>query len=189
MPQEASGTFRGVTDQGIPIVLSISEEGGAFFGHGTLANAPVAITGVHRWSAVGTLTNTDGSFDLLEANLSADGEVLTVQRTGGPVILLTRESAPAPSAGGPFAGRYVAEEGQVPLAEATILQAGSLIAGVGRVFGESAGISGQVVGPRQVDGILTFQDESQVGFAAELSADGGTVKLTGLGAPVILRRT
>lgn len=187
-PQTGSGTFSGITPEGHSIVVTLKQEGQAFKGEGTINGEPIVLAGPLAWSAVGSLTRSDGSFSSVKVSLSADSEVLTIERLGRPAVVLNRGGTPVQLPSGPFSGSYRAVRGGTVLAEATIVQSGPLVSGVGIITGDPAGINGRVTAPNKVAGVITFLDESQVFFEAELSADERSVSLRGFGPPINLRR-
>jgi hypothetical protein len=187
-PQTVSGTFSGVTSEGGPVVLTLEQEGQAFKGQGTLNGQPIVIAGPLTWSAIGSLTHADGSLSLVKLSLSADSDMLTLENPEQPSLLLNRGGTPISQPTGPFTGKYQAVEGETVWAAVTLVQSGLLISGFGTVLGEMTGISGRTTAANEVNGIMLFLDESQVRFEAKLSADGQSITLLGLGAPVVLRR-
>ncbi|MEZ5332186.1 MAG: hypothetical protein R2991_09085 [Thermoanaerobaculia bacterium] len=92
-----------------------------------------------------------------------------------------------PVAQGPFTGRYAAAKGRAPLAEVTLTQDGSLLAGIGIVTGDPVGVAGRTTGATSAAGLVTFRDGTQVRWSADLAADG-TLTLTGFGDPIALHR-
>jgi len=188
-PQVLSGSFSGETEDGTPIVFTFSETSEAFRGEGTIGGRPVVVAGAVGWRGVGTLAREDGTAELVELSLAADGETVLLERFGADPVPLTRVGAgspPAPS--GPFTGRYRAVLGRAPLAEVTLVQSGALIAGVGVVAGDPAGIAGRTTGARTAAGVVTLLDGSQTRFAAELAADGRSLVVRGYGEPLTFTR-
>lgn len=188
VPQRVSGTFSGSTSGDKPIIITLEQEDQAFRGQGAINGQPIAIAGPVTWSAVGSLIHADGSLSLVKLSLSPNGEVLTVESPQQPAITLNGGGTPVSQPPGPFSGKYRAVERGTTLATVTVAQSGSLISGVGTVFGETVGISGQTTAPNKTQGVMTFLDESQVSFEAELAADGQSISLLGLGAPIVLHR-
>ncbi len=188
-PQVLSGSFQGETADGHPVVLTFSQGDEAFRGEGTIDGRPVVVAGAVGLRAVGSLVGGDGAAEPVELSLAADGGSVTLARTGAEPLTLERAAAPALAApGGPFSGRYRAERDRAPLAEVTLVQSGSLLAGAGIVAGEPAGIAGRVTGPRAADGVVTLLDGSQTRFTAELAADGRSLVLSGFGDPLTFTR-
>ena len=187
-PQVISGPFSGQTAEGKTIVITFTESGEAFRGEGTIGDDAIVVAGAVGWRGTATLARASGRQALVELELSGDGERLVVESAGGPPIVLVRGGTPAPAAQGPFSGGYRAREDGALLAQVSLVQRGSLLAGVGIVAGDAAGISGRATGPRNADGLVTFLDGSQVQFAVELAADGRTLYVQGFGEPITMER-
>jgi hypothetical protein len=183
-----SGAYAGVTSAGERIVLNLQQDGRAVRGHGTVGAEPFAVAGPLAWTAVGSLLQANGSAATRELRLSADGEELILTTPGGVDEVLVRQGDAAAGAAGPFAGSYEGTDAGGALVRAVITQSGSLLAGAGTLFGQPAGITGRVTSGTLADGILILADGSQARFQAELSADGQSVAVRGLGAPTTLRR-
>lgn len=184
-----SGSFSGTAAGGEAVVLAFSEGDAAFRGEGSIGGAPVVLAGAVGWQGVGSLVHDDGTTELVELTLSADGERVVLERPGQEPLALERGGTPPPAAeGGPFAGTYRAMRERAPLAEVTLVQRGHLLAGFGVVTGDPVGVSGRVAETGVAVGAVTFADGSQARFQAELSADGASLTVRGFGEPVILRR-
>lgn len=188
VPQAATGTYSGVTRDGGSIVVTVEQEGQVFRASGSIDGEPIALAGPMSWSAVGSLTRADGSSSLVRVGLSADSQVFTIERPGQPAMVLNRGGTVVAQPPGSLSGSYRAVQEGTLLAEATVVQNGSLISGVGVILGNTAGITGHVTAANRVEGVLTFLDESQIDFEAELSGDGRSITLRGLGAPISLRK-
>lgn len=186
-PQVLSGPFSGQAADGKPVVVTFSEDAEAFRGEGTIGEEPVVVAGAVGWRGMGSLARADGGQALVELELSADGERLVLETTGSAPLTLVRGGTPAAAADGPFSGSYRARRSGATLAEATLVQRGSLLAGVAIVAGDAAGISGRISG-RKAEGQVTFLDSSQVRFEAELAADGRSLLLRGFGEPITMSR-
>lgn len=187
-PISVGGTFRGTTEAGRPIVLTLEEGEGGFSGHGSLDGAPLVIAGATTWSAVASLTHGQGSTTLYTVSLSPDGNRLALERPGAAATELERRGPAVAAAPGPLSGRYRARDDGAAIAEVTVVQNGSLVAGIAVLWGQPAGVSGRVAAGGEARGLLTFADGSQAVFSAVLSADGRQLTVRGLGAPVTLRR-
>lgn len=124
----------------------------------------------------------------MELELSGDGERLVVESEGSAPLVLVRGGTPMPAAHGPFSGNYRARRDGATLAEVSLLQRGSLLAGVAIVAGDAAGISGRATGVRTAEGLVTFLDGSQVPFTVELAADGRTLRVDGFGQLLTMDR-
>lgn len=183
-----SGTYAGVTSTGQPIVLSIRQDGQAVRGHGTVGGEPVAIAGPLAWTAVGSLLHANGSAATRELRLSPDGEELVLTGPGGVEEVLARQGEAGAAVAGPFTGSYEGADASGALVRAVITQSGGLFAGAGTLLGQPVGITGRVTSGSLAEGILVLADGSQARFEAELSADGQSVAVRGLGAPTTLRR-
>lgn len=186
--QTLTGTFSGQTSQGDPITLTMVQEEKGFRGNGNINGSPVAISGVLTWQAIGSLTHVDGSSSLVRVSLSSDSNDLVIKTVGQPDIDLIRGGTPVSGPAGTFSGKYRTVGPDEQLARATIVQTGSLISGVAQFFDQISGISGKVVEPNKISGMLTFLDESRVQFHAELSADEQSITITGMGNPIVLER-
>jgi hypothetical protein len=188
-PQVLSGPFSGKTAEGKAVVVIFTESDEAFRGEGTIGDDPIVVAGAVGWRGTATLTRASGRQALVQLELSGDGQRLVVESAGGPSVVLARGGAtPAPAPSGPFSGGYRALKEGAILAEVSLVHRGSLLAGVGIVAGDAAGISGRATGARTAAGFVTFGDGSQVAFAAELAADGRTLRLEGFGEPIVMER-
>ena len=184
-----AGSFHGATEDGKAVEVTFREESEAFRGEGTIGGEPIVVAGAVGWRGVGSLARGDGGAELVELTLSADGETVLLERSGRPAVTLERGgAAPPPAASGPFSGSYRAQRERATLAQVTLVQRGALLAGVGIVAGDPAGITGRASGPRTAAGLVTFQDGSQIRFQAELAADGGALTLRGFGEPISMQR-
>ncbi len=186
--QTVSGTYTGVTGAGDPITLTLEQEDQAFKGQGTIAGKPVVISGVLAWEAVGSLTHPDASSFSVRLGLSSDGETLAIKTLGQPDVILNRGGTPVVQPSGPFSGKYRSAGPAVSLASMTILQSGSLIAGFAQIFDQTVAVTGKVTNINKVAGRLTFLDESQSSFHAELSTDKKTITIFGMGNPIVFER-
>jgi hypothetical protein len=188
--QVLAGPFRGETDDGKAVEVTFREEREAFRGEGSIGGDPMVVAGAVGWRGVGSLALGDGRAELVELTLSADGETVILSRPGQAAVTLQRGGTPTPppAPGGAFSGTYRARREQATLAQVTLVQRGALLAGVGIVAGDAAGITGRATGPRAAEGLVTFQDGSQVQFQAELAADGGSLTVRGFGEPISMQR-
>lgn len=187
-PQVLSGSFSGQTADGKPVVVTFTEDAQAFRGEGAIGDDPIVVAGAVGWRGTASLARASGRQALVELELSGDGERLVVESEGGAPLVLVRGGTPSPPAPGPFSGDYRARKDGATLAEVSLLQRGSLLAGVAIVAGDAAGISGRVSGPRSAEGLVTFLDGSQVPFAVELAADGRTLRVDGFGQLLTMDR-
>lgn len=153
-----------------------------------MAGDPVVLAGALGWRGAGSLVAADGGSELVQLELSADGETVTLERGAQEPLALRRAgTSPPPGPPGPFTGRYRASRDRAPLAEITLAQSGELLAGAGIVTGDPVGVSGWVVAADRAQGLVTFLDGSQVRFEAERAADG-SLTVRGFGAPIAMRR-
>jgi hypothetical protein len=188
-PQVLSGPFRGETEDGRAVAVTFTENKEAFRGEGTIGDQPLVVAGAVGWRGIASLVSADGSSELVELSLAADGETVTLERQGKPPLSLQRGGAPTPpAASGPFSGSYRAKRDRATLAEVTLVQSGSLLAGVGIVAGDPAGITGRVTGPHSADGVVTLLDGSQARFQAELASDGKSLSVRGFGEAIEMKR-
>jgi hypothetical protein len=188
-PQVLSGSFSGETADGKPVVLAFTEDARAFRGEGGIGDEPLVLAGAAGWRGTASLARAQGSPSLVELELSTDGERLVLEIAGSaPLVLARGGTAPAPATHGPFSGEYRAERDGATLADVSLVQRGSLLAGVAVVAGDPAGVSGRVGTSHKAEGVVTFFDRSQVPFVAELAADGRTLQVRGFGQPVTLER-
>ena len=101
---------------------------------------------------------------------------------------------PAADPPGPYSGVFRGARDEIAVAELTLVQSGTLVSGVGSVLGSRVGVTGAVTedatsGYERLRGVLTYLDETQIPFVADLAADGASIRLEGLGAPLDLQRT
>lgn len=187
--QALLGSFSGTTADGEAVVVTFAEEEAAFRGAGTIDGEPIVVAGAVGWRGSGSLVRSDGTAELVELTLSADGERVVVEPLGREAFTLERGGAAPPAgASGPFAGSYRAVRDRAPLAEVTLVQRGELLAGFGIVTSDPVGVSGRVTGASTARGVVTFSDGTQVRFEAELAADGESLVVRGFGEPMTLGR-
>jgi hypothetical protein len=187
-PQLLAGSFSGHTPDGTPVILTFREDAQAFEGAGTVGDQPIVVAGAAGWHGVASLARAGGDQALASLELSADGERLVLETAGSAPWVLMRGGTPAAAPAGPFSGAYCARRDAARLADVSLVQRGPLLAGVARIAGDPAGISGHVTGPGAADGLVTFFDGSQVRFQAELTAGGRTLVVRGFGAAVTMER-
>ncbi|HEX9636370.1 MAG TPA: hypothetical protein VGB99_02460 [Acidobacteriota bacterium] len=187
-PQILTGSFHGETDDGRPVVITFTENEEAFRGEGTIGGEPLVLAGAVGWRGVASLISAAGDTALVELTLAADGGTVLLERPGQKPLTLSRGGGAPPAASGPFSGSYHARRDRATLAQVTLVQSGSLLAGVGIVAGEPAGITGRTTGARAADGVVTLLDGTQARFLAELAADGESIVVHGFGAPIEMRR-
>jgi hypothetical protein len=183
-----SGSFSGQTSEGKPVVVTFSEEEQAFRGEGTIGGDPIILAGAVGWRGTASLVRASGRQALVELELSGDGEQLVLESADSDPLVLVRGGTPSAAAAGPFSGDYRARKDRAILAEVSLVQRGSLLAGIGIVGGDAAGISGRASGPNNAEGVVTFLDGSQVTFAIELAADGRSLRVEGFGQPITMER-
>ncbi len=186
--QTVSGTYTGVNAAGDPITLTLEQDNQAFKGQGTIAGKPVVISGVLAWEAVGSLAYSDASSSSVRLGLSSDGETLAIKTLGQPDIALNRGGTPVVQPPGPFSGKFRSAGPAASLANVTILQSGSLITGFAQIFDQTAAVTGKVTDINKAAGRITFLDESQSSFHAELSTDKNTITIFGMGNPIVFER-
>jgi hypothetical protein len=187
-PQVLAGSFSGQNSEGKAVVVTFTEDDEAFRGEGAIGDDPIVVAGAVGWRGTASLTRASGRQALVELELSADGDRLVLETAGSAPLVLARGGTPAPAVPGPFAGDYRARKERATLAEVSLVQRGSLLAGVAVVAGDAAGISGRVVESRRASGFVTFADGTQVPFDAELAADGRTLQVNGFGHLLVLDR-
>jgi hypothetical protein len=187
-PQLLSGPFSGKTAEGKPVVITFAESGEAFKGEGAIGDDPIVVAGAVGWRGTATLARASGRQALVELKLSGDGERLVLESAGSAPLVLARGGTPATAAHGPFSGDYRARKEGATLAEVSLVQRGSLLAGVAVVAGDAAGISGRAGEPRKASGVVTFLDGSQVPFDVELAEDGRTLRVDAFGQRLTMDR-
>jgi hypothetical protein len=180
-PQVLSGPFHGQTSEGKAVVVTFSEDELAFRGEGAIGDDPIVVAGAVGWRGSASLTRASGRQAVVALELSGDGNTLVVETAGSAPLVLVRGGTPPTAAHGPFSGDYRARKEGATLAEVSLVQRGSLVAGVAIVAGDAAGISGRVVESRRAAGFVTFADGTQVPFDAELAADGRTLQVRSFG--------
>jgi hypothetical protein len=192
--QRLTGTFSGLNQDGADVVVTFSEQGEAFRGHGTVAGEAIAIAGPVVWRGVGSLVEASGKSVPLQVELSADGDrVDLLLGYGGETLVLERGGANSLGPPGPFSGTFIARsstpgnEGRVA-ARFELVQSGTLISGMGAFVGDPVGVSALATGSGRARGFVTFRDGSQIEFRAELTADGAGLLLDGFGTSLTLER-
>jgi hypothetical protein len=180
--QMPSGTYTGLNNEGEIVKLTIEQLEHGFTGQGTVNGNPIAISGINIWAATGTITFSDGSSSLVRLKLTPGNEALTIKSSGQQEIILNSNGTSVELPSGPFTGIYRPAEGNSSLVEATIIQIGSLIVGNAEIIDQAAAITGNVVG------LITYIDESQVSFEAELSTDSKRITFLGMGEPIVLEK-
>ncbi len=186
--QSATGIYSGVSNNGDSIVLTLEQGEYGFRGQGTINGKPLVISGINTWGANGTITYSDGSSSLVSLGLTPGSEDLTIESHGQPKITLKGGGTPVVQPSGPFTGTYRTVGSESNLATATIVQTGSLFSGNAEIFDQATAVTGRVTAPNKAVGIITYRDRSQESFRAELSADGKTVTLSGMGRPIVLEK-
>jgi hypothetical protein len=186
--QMPSGTYTGLNNEGEIVKLTIEQLEHGFTGQGTVNGNPIAISGINIWAATGTITFSDGSSSLVRLKLTPGNEALTIKSSGQQEIILNSNGTSVELPSGPFTGIYRPAEGNSSLVEATIIQIGSLIVGNAEIIDQAAAITGNVVAPNKAVGLITYIDESQVSFEAELSTDSKRITFLGMGEPIVLEK-
>jgi hypothetical protein len=184
-----SGSFSGQTGEGQPVLVTFSEDDDqAFRGEGAIGQDAIILAGVAGWRGTASLVRAGGRQAVVELKLSSDGERLVLESEGSAPLVLVRGGTPVITADGPLSGRYRAHKDGGKLADVSLVQRGSLLAGVAIVGGEPAGVSGQVAAANAARGVLTFLDGSQVPFTLESSADGKSLRVNAFGQDLTLDR-
>ena len=186
--QNASGTYTGELESGQSVAVTLKQVKHGIKGQGTLNGKPFVISGVKVWSATGTITNSDGSSTLVRMYLEPGSENLVIENLGDTESVLGRGGTPVNLPLGPFSGKYRVKGEGSDFASAKISQAGPLIFGTAVIFDQFTSVTGSVVEPNKARGTITYMDESQVYFEAELSADGQNITFSGMGEPIILEK-
>lgn len=189
-PPTAQGTFTGVTENGSPVTLSVTDDNGGFIGRGTIDDHPFVVSGAPLWRGVGTLMRADGSISTVVADLTADRDTLTLDRPGQPALVLERDGDTVPQAPGRFSGQYRSSSSDADslIFSATLVQADRLIVGVVQGYGDPVAVTARVSDENAFRGVVTFADGSGVGVTAELSEDGDSLTIEGLGRPLQFHR-
>ncbi len=76
---KASGSFQGVTGDGLTIVLTSEPQEQGFTANGAVDGQSVVFSGTELWRSLGALMYTNGSFAAAEFGLIPDGENLPNQ--------------------------------------------------------------------------------------------------------------
>lgn len=187
-PPSPQGTFTGVTGNGSPIVLTVADDNGGFIGRGTIDGRPFVISGAPLWRGVGTLMRADGSFTTVAADLSADRDTLTLSIPEQPMLELERGGDAVPQAPGRFTGRYQSADPDSFIFSAALMQTDQLVVGVVQGYGDPVAVTARVSDENAFRGVVTFADGSGVGITAELSEDGDSLTIEGLGRPLQFQR-
>lgn len=189
-PQVLAGRFAGTTADGAPLTLDFTQRQQSILGQGTLGADTVVLAGAAGWRGVATLQAASGQAELVDLSLSADGEMLLLEREGQEVVVLERQPAvtPAPAAAGPFSGKFRGVRDGAPLAEVRLVQRGTTLAGAGIVTGDAVGITGRALSATTAEGLVTYLDGTQIRFTLELKSGGRELVAEGFGKPLTLLR-
>ncbi len=184
--QSVTGTFSGVTGNGESVVLTLEQGEYGSRGQGTINGKPLVISGINTYGVSGTIMYADGSSSLVKLGVDPVSEGLTIKLLDQPKITLNDGGTPVTRTPGPFTGTYRPVGSESNHATATIIQSGSLIMGNAEIYDQATSVTGRATEPNKVVGTITYRDESQVFFEAELSADKKTITLSGMGKPIVL---
>lgn len=179
------GTYRGSTEDGREIVLTLHGEGDAVRGEGRIGDTAVTLAGTVQRSASTWLLTEDGRGGPVRIDLHAADAGITLETWEGPVVLSPGAAAPA-SAGGVFAGRYRGVESGLVQADLEVEQHGALLSGTGEMLGRPAALAGRVLGDRAQASVI-FDDGSRLDVTIARAADG-SLALRGVGASLELER-
>lgn len=189
-PQVLSGRFAGVTADGTPLTLDFSQQQQSILGQGTLGADAVVLAGAAGWRGVATLQAPSGQGELVELALSADGEMLVLEREGQEAVVLERQAAGAPVVApvGPFSGKFRGVREGAPVVEVRLVQRGTTLVGAGIVTGDAVGITGRALSPTTAEGLVTYLDGTQIRFSLKLRPGGRELVAEGFGEPLTLVR-
>lgn len=191
-PGPLEGLFVGTSADRQEVTLRVVHIERSIFAEGTLAEAPLLLSGAESVCGVGALEGWRESGELVAFSLSADGQTLKIERQGAAELLLERQDPgkplPPPGESGPMTGDWVAQEGDAVLAEVALVERHEMIAGIAMVLGDAVAVTGRIQNRGPATGVVTFVDGSQMAFTAELSADGSTLTVEGFGTVVKLSR-
>ena len=174
----AEGTYRGATEDGREIVLTLRAEDDAVRGDGRVGDTPIALAGPLRQTATTWLVSDDGRGSPVRIDLHAGGASVTLETPDGP-FLLTRGADATPAASGPFEGRYRAGSGGFEHAELDVVQRGVLLSGTGTMLGRPAALAGRVVDTNRARASLIFDDGSRLDIEID-RREGGALHVVGL---------
>lgn len=185
---KASGTFQGVTGDGRSIILTIEPQEQGFTANGAVDGQSIVLSGTEVWRSLGALMYANGSFATAKFGLTPDGEALTIETSGQATITLKRGGTPVAPTSGPFSGKYRASDTPSLVSTATLQQNGALIVGVAHILGEPASITGRITDTTTAACVFSFADESQLNVDMELDPTKQSIKLLGIGAPILLKK-
>lgn len=180
-----SGSYHGITADGTALRLTVEQDGGRVTGFGRLGDRSFAFSGLPLRHINASCLFDDRSVAPAGVTMSPDGQVLTVRMLGGETIL-DRGGESVVNVPGPFTGRYGSVGGNA--ASVSLLQDGVLLAGTGVFAGRPIAVSGRAVGEREARGDIQFADESRQGVRVSLSEDRQQLTVTGIGAPIEMKR-
>jgi hypothetical protein len=181
-----AGSFVGTTADHRPIRLSLRPAPGGFVGVGELDGSPVSLSFLAGVKGLGVVA-VDDRLVPFEAELSFDGDRLSLDLDGEPIELERGGAAEAPS-GGPLAGRFVAGGGRDFTGELILAQDGRLVFGSGLLFGRRFAIAGVTDGPGELRGRAVYDDGGEASLSATLTDGGRRLRVFGLGVPLEMVR-
>ena len=184
---KASGTFQGVTGDGRSIILTIEPREQGFTAGGAVDGQSAVFSATELWRSLGALMYANGSFAAAEFGLTPDGEALTIETSGQAAVRLKRGGTPVASTSGPFLGKHRASATPSLVSTATLQHHGALIVGIAHILGAPASITGRISGKNMAACVFSFADENQLNVDMELDPAKQSVKLPGIGAPVLMK--
>lgn len=189
-PGPLEGSFAGTTVDKKDVKLQFYQVDRSFFAEGTSSGERMLVSGALSVCGVGAVEGWRESGELIALSLSADGQILKIERQGEADVLLERQEGtlPPPGESGPMTGDWVAVDKDAILAEVALLERAEMLAGIAMVTGDAVGVTGRVIDRGLARGVVTFADGSQVAYTAELSGDGSTMTVEGFGKAVKLVR-
>jgi len=182
---EVSGTFAGETREGRSTEWTFHQTENAIAGRGVLGAREYAVSGLVAWHGPAVFVSDEGDTTQGYITLSPDGEQAVISGLDVP-IELRRRGEPATTSPGRFNGHYIA--GSNAVVRLDLKQVGSLVSGLGFVNGKAVAVVGTIQETGTVSATVLFSDESRSPVTAELSDDGQSLSIYGLGGPVELTR-
>lgn len=185
-----AGSFLGETDDHRPIRVTISEAAQGFVGYGTLDGSPFSLTLLTSYRGAGLLSH-DGRFRSLEAELSVDGERLTLDAFGAPTVLYragSSETRDEREPEGRLTGCFRSGGSRPWIGEVELTQRGNLVLGSGTVYGQAFVLSGLLAGADAFEGRALFEDGSEAKVEGGLDSADRRLSVAGLAGRIELRR-
>jgi hypothetical protein len=186
-PMGPAGTFVGETADHRPVRLTLRRAASGYVGSGDLDGQSLSLSFLEGVRGTGLAAVNDRLL-VLEAELSYDGDRLSLELEGETVAELRRGGAARAPSGGKLAGRYVAGGSRDYIGEMTLAQDGRLVFGTGLLFGQRFAVAGIADDAGEIRGRALYADGGEAALSATLTDGGRRLLVFGLGVPLEMVR-